>query len=94
MFIGTSSKRRNEEIALLNKVYGELVPVKRTLNKCLKYLCQNKPYRMLSDWTYEMSAEPLPGDEPASVPEFTDVGVFYFQESDKKFKLVIAMHFL
>ena len=28
---------------------------------------------MLRDWTYAMEAEPLPSEDPASHPEFTDV---------------------
>ena len=44
--------------------------MKQTLQKCLKYLCQEEPYRMLRDWTYEMEMEAL--HEQASQPEFTD----------------------
>lgn len=57
--IGTTAKRRNAEIKRLNDLYLEILPVKQTLQKCLKYMCQTEPNRMLRDWTYEMIAEPL-----------------------------------
>ena len=70
-YIGTSLKRRTDEVTRLNKLYADIVPVKHTLHKCLKFLCQKEPYRMLRDWSYDMSTDPLPSQ--ASHPEFTDV---------------------
>lgn len=57
-------KRRNSEINRLNEIYRDIVPIKITLSKCLKYLCQKEPYRMLKDWSYEMNSDPLQYDEP------------------------------
>lgn len=37
-------------------------------------MCQTEPYRMLNDWTYEMSADPISSETTAlSQPDFTDV---------------------
>ena len=71
-------KRRNDEIKRLNEVYGDVIPLKHTLPKCLKYLCQNEPYRMLKNWSYEIEADPLAIDKNTSPPEFTDVRIFFF----------------
>lgn len=63
-------KRRNDEIKRLNELYIDIIPVKNTLQKCLKYLCQTEPYRMLKNWSYEMQADPLDDSEqPAATPE-------------------------
>lgn len=69
-------KRRNSEIKRLNGVYGEVVPVHQTLSKCLKYLCQTQPYRMLADWSFEMNGDPL-DDGSTAGPDFTDVRFIY-----------------
>ena len=70
-FIGTSVKRRNDEIKRLNDLYVDIVRVKHTLQKCLKYMCQTEPYRMLKNWSYEMEAFEI--DEPADSPQATEV---------------------
>lgn len=73
---GTTAKRRSTEIKRLNARYVDTIPMKHTIQKCLKYLCENEPYRMLSDWSYEMEAEPLPSDQGTStIPELTDVNI-------------------
>lgn len=72
--LGTTVRRRTEEIQRLNEQYLEIVPVKLTLQKCIKYMCVNEPYRMLKGWSYEMEAQPLDNDQPAAAtPELTDV---------------------
>lgn len=70
---GTSVRQRNAEIKKLNALYSDVIPVKHTLPKCLKYICQSKPYRMLKDWTYELEAERLDNSGSADTPELTDV---------------------
>ena len=70
--LGTSSKRRNDEIKRLNQAYLTLLPVKLTIQKCLKYMAQTEPYRMLKNWSYEMSAKSLDEDN-TDQPDFTDV---------------------
>ena len=74
IFKCTTVVRRNEEIKRLNDLYVDIVPVKMTLQKCIKYFCQTEPYRMLKDWSYDMEADPLTAsDEPAPTPEMTEV---------------------
>ena len=46
-------------------------------------MCQNEPYRMLKDWSYENEAERLEKDEPTATaaratPELTDVSMQVF----------------
>ena len=72
-FEGTTPKRRNAEIKRLNDVYNEIIPLKNTLTKCIKYLCQTEPYRMLKNWSYEIHADPLESDEPPGTPDFLEV---------------------
>ena len=76
--LGTSAKRRNQAVKRLNELYCELIPVKQSLQKCLKYMCQTQPYRMLRDWTYGIRTDPLPSEENASQPEFTDVIIYKY----------------
>lgn len=75
-------RRRNEEIRRLNEVYRDILPVKETLQRCLKYLCQSEPYRMLKNWSYEEHADPIESeDDQSGTPEFNDVGfslLFFF----------------
>ena len=40
-------------------MYVKMLPVKQSFQKCLKYICQTKPYRMLKEWTYEIESEPF-----------------------------------
>ena len=75
-FIGITAKRRSQEVQRLNTLYGETIPIRSSINKCLEHLCQNEPYRMLRDWTYDVNMDPLPSEENASQPEFTDVRFF------------------
>ena len=77
---GTAAKRRKDEVNRLNEAYGTLLPVKQTINKCLKSLAQTEPYRMLKNWTYELSANALEEDNTATTdyPDFTDVSIFIF----------------
>lgn len=56
---GISTRRRNEAISRLNSLYVDVVPAKKTIQKCLKYLCEKESYRMLKDWSYENSLDPL-----------------------------------
>ena len=72
ILLGTTSKRRNEEIARLNKMYVDLVPEKQTIQKCFKHLCQSNAYRVLRDWCYGNESDPL---QTSSHPEFTDVRI-------------------
>lgn len=62
--LGTTNKRRNDEVTRLNGLYNEILPVKKSIQKCLKNLCQKVPYRMLKDWTYETNANPFESDTP------------------------------
>ena len=44
-------------------------------------MAQSEPYRMLKDWSYEKSADPVDDEEnnatnPGDQPEFTDVCSF------------------
>ena len=60
MFLsGTSTRRRNEAISRLNSLYLEILPTKKTIQKCLKFLCEKESYRMLKDWSYDNSSDPL-----------------------------------
>ena len=43
----------------LNKLYGEILPKQKSIQKCLRHLCQTEPYRMLREWSYEMNCDPL-----------------------------------
>ena len=56
---GTSTRRRNDAISRLNSIYLDIIPAKKTIEKCLKYLCDKGSYRMLKDWPYEMNSDPL-----------------------------------
>ena len=66
-------KRRNSEIKRLNDLYVNSIPVHNTLSKCLKYLCQTEPYRMLCDWSFEMNGDPLDDEGSTAAPDITDV---------------------
>ena len=60
----------------LNRLYGDVLTVKLTLQKSLKYLAQTESYRMLKDWSYEVSEDVIPDDDNAGAaeqPDFTDV---------------------
>lgn len=72
---GTAGKRIDDEIQRLNEAYMNLLPAKQTISKCLKYLSETEPYRMLKDWSYQLSASALHEDNNAHTdqPEFTDV---------------------
>lgn len=71
---GTTSKRRNEEIKRLNNLYLDVVREKQTLQKSIKHLAQTESYRMLKDWTYDVSAAPIEGIQGSTgQPDFTDV---------------------
>lgn len=72
VFSGTTSKRRNKEVERLNELYLDILPLQRSVQKCLKYMCQTEPYRMLRDWSYEMLAEPLRND-PGPSSDFVEV---------------------
>ena len=74
--VGIPLKRRSEEIVRLNDVYQNMVGVKHTLEKCVKYLVQTEPYRMLREWSYEISASPL--GEDVEPDDFTDVRIYKF----------------
>ena len=69
---GISSKRIKEELKRLNEAYTDCIPENETIQKCLKHLSQREPYRMLRDWSYSLSARPLPSETAADPPEFTD----------------------
>ena len=75
--LGTSSKRRTEEVKRLNELYSNILPDQETLQKCLKYLAETESYRMLKDWTYDLSNNPIEGEKQTSTaerpPDFTDV---------------------
>lgn len=75
--LGISAKRRKDEVNRLNEVYVDMIPEKPTIQKCLKYLCQTEPYRMLRDWSYQMKAGPLPSETAADPPDYTDVSFTY-----------------
>ena len=70
--LGTPAKRRKDEIRRLNELYVEIIPTQKTIQKCLKYLCDTQTYRMLRDWSYEDPTDPLPSNIPSGPPEFTD----------------------
>lgn len=73
-FLGTTSKRRNQEIDRLNNLCQDILPMKSSLQKCYKYMCQTEPYRMLRGWSYDMIADKIPNEEQSTEqPEFTDV---------------------
>ena len=59
---GTPAKRRNAEVKRLNGIYEDIWPSKKTIQKCLKHMAQTEPYRMLKDWSYEISADPIDED--------------------------------
>lgn len=74
MFIpGTTATRRNHEVKRLNEVYQTIIPTMKSIQKCLKHLCQRESYRMLKDWSYEAQDDPLPADdaeeEDSGLPE-------------------------
>ena len=71
-YLGTTGKRRNAEIKRLNELYVDILPDKKTIQKCLKYMCQTEPYKMLRDWSYEMIADPLTSDHGSNA-DFTEV---------------------
>ena len=77
MHLGTTARRRNDEVKRLNDLYVQSVPLKHTLQKCLKYLAQTEPYRMLKDWTYDMSTDPIEEDATSGPPDFTDVSITF-----------------
>ena len=56
----------NDEIAVLNALYVKMLPIRHTLQKCLKCLCETKPYRMLKEWSYEIEPDLLQEEEVAS----------------------------
>ena len=72
---GISAKQRNDEIAQLNATYVQMLPLRPSLQKCLKYICQTTPYRMLKEWTYEIEAEPFSEDQGTGPPDYTDVSL-------------------
>ena len=77
-FIGTNSKRRSQEVKRLNEFYANIVHIKETIQKCLKFLCQNEPYRMLKDWTYEMKMDPITNHIALEdVDESSDVNTYF-----------------
>ena len=73
-FSGIPLKRRSEQIIRLNDLYQNMVGVKHTLEKCIKFLAQTEPYRMLRDWSYEIAATPLHDD--VDTEEYTDVSLY------------------
>ena len=78
VYIGISNKRMNDELLRLNQVYVEMLPIRHTIQKCLKQLCETEPYRMLKEWTYEMHSEPLPEDKSSPHPDYTDVSTVIY----------------
>ena len=74
--LGTTQRRRDEEIQRLNSIYSDVVILKSSIHKCLKYLCQTEPYRMLKDWTYEIHADPIEGE--SNIPDIAEVGLQLF----------------
>ena len=55
----------------MNKLYEEIVPTRQSIQKCLKQLCQSEPYRMLSEWSYDVNCNPLSDSEEEQ--DLTDV---------------------
>ena len=47
--------------------------MKQTLQKCIKYMCQTEPYRMLKDWSYEMTTDPLLTDAENDVNNLENI---------------------
>lgn len=71
--LGCTSKRRTDKVSRLNALYANILPIRRSIQKCLKYLCQTDPYRMLKDWTYEMATDPI---QSGGEENNTDVSFF------------------
>ena len=61
-YIGTTYKRRIDEVNRLNALYIDLLPEKKSIQKCYKYICEKEHYRMLKDWPYEQDLENIASD--------------------------------
>lgn len=89
-FQGTTTKRRNDAISRLNSLYLDILPAKKTIQKCLKYLCEKESYRMLKDWSYGGNSDPLQSEseDDTELDNVTEEVIFDISQkiSDKRKK--------
>ena len=73
IFSGTSSKRRNAEVARLNSEFEAMVNLQINLNGILHYFVETENYRMLSAQEYHWKENPIRSGRICDRKELTSV---------------------